>query len=300
MAKKNSLGRGLDSLFLENNEPSGNTVSMLRTSDIEPNPAQPRKHFDETALGELADSISRHGLLQPIAVRESESGFYQIIAGERRWRAAKLAGLSELPAIIYDMDDRKAAELALIENLQREDLNPVEEAAAFRTLIEQYGLTQEDAAQQVGKSRSAVANTLRLLELPEKILAMISANELTAGHARALLSLKNPADAEPFAARMAETGMSVRQAEAEAKLLNRKFEEGPKETQKPADDGGVAASYMRSVETRAERVLGRHFRIFDAGDGKTKKVEIQYSDSDDLEDLLKRLCGEDFFDRTDL
>ena len=301
MAKKNSLGRGLDSLFIENTETKGDTVSMLRVSDIEPNPSQPRKHFDETALNELADSLQRHGLLQPIAVRESPSGFYQIIAGERRWRAAKLAGMTELPAIIYEMDDRKAAELALIENLQREDLNPVEEAIAFKSLIEQYGLTQEDAAQQVGKSRSAVANTLRLLELPEDILDDVSNGLLTAGHARALLSLQNPADIAPLANRIESRGMSVRQAEAEAKAMNLIYEQSLRNRDDEDDDHELVvpdvSSYMRSLEQRVSREMGRKFRISDSGDGKHRRVEIFCQNNQDIEYIIRRLCGEDFFDR---
>ena len=301
MAKKNSLGRGLDSLFIENTETKGDTVSMLRVSDIEPNPAQPRKHFDETALNELADSLQRHGLLQPIAVRESPSGFYQIIAGERRWRAAKLAGMTELPAIIYEMDDRKAAELALIENLQREDLNPVEEAIAFKSLIEQYGLTQEDAAQQVGKSRSAVANTLRLLELPEDILDDVANGLLTAGHARALLSLQNPADIAPLANRIESHGMSVRQAEAEAKAMNLIYEQSLRNREDEDDDHELVvpdvSSYMRSLEQRVSREMGRKFRISDSGDGKHRRIEIFCQNNQDIEYIIRRLCGEDFFDR---
>ena len=185
MAKKNSLGRGLDSLFLENDEPDTGSVSMLRVSDIEPNPLQPRKTFDNEALCQLADSISRHGLLQPIAVRTNECGFYRIIAGERRWRAAKMAGLIEIPAIIHDMDDKKAAELALIENLQREDLNPIEEALAFRSLIEDYDMTQEEVSLKVGKSRSAIANSIRLLDLPDERAASLR-HTLRARYLRAL------------------------------------------------------------------------------------------------------------------
>ena len=210
MPKKNSLGRGLDSLFLENDETDKSSISMLRVSEIEPNPAQPRKNFDNEALAQLADSIARHGLLQPIAVREHESGFYRIIAGERRWRAAKMAGLIELPAIIYDMDDKKAAELALIENLQREDLNPIEEALAFRTLIKEFGMTQEDTANQIGKSRSAVANSLRLLDLPDDVVAMVADGSISAGHARAILSLDREEDMLPLAQRIVEKTLSVR------------------------------------------------------------------------------------------
>jgi len=299
MAKKNSLGRGLDSLFLENDEPDTGTVTMLRVSDIEPNPLQPRKTFDNEALGQLADSIARHGLLQPIAVRTNESGFYRIIAGERRWRAAKMAGMIELPAIIYDMDDKKAAELALIENLQREDLNPIEEALAFRSLIEDYGMTQEETANQIGRSRSAVANSMRLLDLPEAVITMVADGDITAGHARAVLSLIREEDKLPLAQRIAEKSLSVREAEAAAKALNElaKASAQPAAPQSEDHNAVMAQSYLRSLETRVAQTLGRKFRILDAPDGKQKKIEIAYENSEDLEILLKALCGEDFFER---
>lgn len=299
MPKKPSLGRGLDSLFLENEEAEKSSVSMLRTSDVEPNPHQPRKHFDEEALASLADSISMHGLLQPIAVRRSMGGFYQIIAGERRWRASKIAGLSEIPAIIYDIDDKKAAELALIENIQREDLNPIEEAIALRTLINDYGLTQEDASRRIGKSRSAIANALRLLDLPEKIVSMVADGKLSPGHARAIMSLKRKKDMLPFALRICEKELSVRDAEHEAKLINLRAEKEVRgEENEPTRESAVAQSYLRSLERRASQTLGNKFRIYDPGKGKAKRIEITYTENDDLETILKRLCGDDFFDLT--
>ena len=300
MAKKQSLGRGLGSLFLENDEPDTGSVSMLRVSDIEPNPLQPRKTFDNEALAQLADSISRHGLLQPIAVRSNESGFYRIIAGERRWRAAKMAGLIELPAIIYDMDDKKAAELALIEILQREDLNPIEEALAFRSLINDYDMTQEECAGQIGKSRSAVANSLRLLDLPDAVVAMVAGGDLSAGHARAILSLIKEEDKLTLANRIVEKSMSVREAEAAAKALNElaRSEAQAAEKAPSVDDHAakMAQSYLRSLEQRVTENLGRKFRILDAQDGKQKKIEISYENSEDLEALLKLLCGDTFFE----
>ena len=300
MAKKNSLGRGLDSLFLENDEPDTGSVSMLRVSDIEPNPLQPRKTFDNEALGQLADSISRHGLLQPIAVRSNECGFYRIIAGERRWRAAKMAGLIEIPAIIYDMDDKKAAELALIENLQREDLNPIEEALAFRALIDDYDMTQEECANQIGKSRSAVANSLRLLDLPDAVVSMVADGDLSAGHARAILSLIREEDKLTLAQRVVERSMSVRETEAAAKALNEIAKAEAENENKPADTDDHAArmaqSYLRALEQRVTENLGRKFRILDAQDGKQKKIEIAYENSEDLEALLKLLCGDTFFE----
>lgn len=300
MPKKNSLGRGLDSLFLENDEPDTGSVSMLRVSDIEPNPLQPRKTFDNDALGQLADSISRHGLLQPIAVRTNESGFYRIIAGERRWRAAKMAGLIEIPAIIYDMDDKKAAELALIENLQREDLNPIEEALAFRALIDDYDMTQEECAGQIGKSRSAVANSLRLLDLPDAVVSMVADGDLSAGHARAILSLIRDEDKLTLAHRVVEKSMSVRETEAAAKALNELARaEAEAQKQTPAADdhaARMAQSYLRALEQRVTENLGRRFRILDTQDGKQKKIEIAYENNEDLEALLKLLCGDQFFE----
>ncbi|MBR4885123.1 MAG: ParB/RepB/Spo0J family partition protein [Lentisphaeria bacterium] len=300
MAKKNSLGRGLDSLFLENDEPDTGSVSMLRVSDIEPNPLQPRKTFDNEALGQLADSISRHGLLQPIAVRSNESGFYRIIAGERRWRAAKMAGLIEIPAIVYDMDDKKAAELALIENLQREDLNPIEEALAFRSLIHDYDMTQEECANQIGKSRSAVANSLRLLDLPDAVISMVADGDLSAGHARAILSLIKEEDKLSLAQRVVDRSMSVRETEAAAKALNELAKaELEAEKNPPAGEdhaARMAQSYLRALEQRVTENLGRKFRILDAQDGKQKKIEIAYENSEDLEALLKLLCGDTFFE----
>ena len=303
MAKKNSLGRGLDSLFLENDEPGSNTVSVLRVSEIEPNPTQPRKHFDTEALQSLADSIARHGLLQPIAVREHEIGFYRIIAGERRWRAAKMAGLIEIPAIIYEMDDKKAAELALIENLQREDLNPIEEAAAFRALIQDFDMTQEEMSQQIGKSRSAIANAMRLLDLPSPILSLVAEGTLSAEHARAILSLDREEDMHTLAAKIIERTLSVRETEAQAKLLNAQAAQqamGLTEEEAPDKTAIMTQSYLRSLERRVSSTLGRRFRIIDGGKGKAKRIELTYEGNDDLEVILKRLCGEDFFEQTDL
>lgn len=298
MPKKPSLGRGLDSLFLENDEAERSSVAMLRTADVEPNPYQPRKHFDEEALASLADSISMHGLLQPIAVRRSMGGFYQIIAGERRWRASKIAGLTEIPAIIYEMDDKKAAELALIENIQREDLNPIEEAIALRTLINDHGLTQEDASRRIGKSRSAIANALRLLDLDDEIVSLVADRKLSPGHARAVMSLKRKEDMLGFALRICEKELSVREAENEAKLINLRAEKEANGTEEKASDhdSAMTQSYLRSLERRATQTLGNKFRIFDPGKGKPKKIEITYSENDDLETILKRLCGDDFFE----
>ncbi len=294
MAKKNSLGRGLDAVFLENDQPDTGSVSILRVSDIEPNPLQPRKHFDNEALAQLADSIARHGLLQPIAVRSNECGFYRIIAGERRWRAARMAGLIEIPAIVYDMDDKKAAELALIENLQREDLNPIEEALAFRALIDDYGMTQEECSAQIGKSRSAVANALRLLDLPPSVLTMVAEGHISAGHARAILSCTREEDRCALAARIVERGLSVREAESAAKLFNEAANAQP--APQPTSSGNeMAEAYLRALERRVSESIGRRFRIFDTAADGTQKIEIVCADNEDLENLLRTLCGEDFF-----
>ena len=292
--KKNSgLGRGLDAIFLENtldkeSENNENKINMLKISLVDPKSDQPRKNFDKDALEELADSIAQNGVLQPILVREYGSGRYQIIAGERRFRASKIAGLNEIPAIILDKDDRKAAEIALIENIQREDLNPVEEALGYGALIEKFGLTQEQVAKQVGRSRSAVANMLRLLELPDEVLEMLKSGELSAGHAKALLGLEDEEKIEPLAQRIIERGMSVREVEAAVKKANEtKFEE---EEEKVHPQIRV---YMKELERKAMSSLGRKVRI--SRSSKKKIVELSYSDDEDLEALLKALCGNDIF-----
>ena len=212
-AKKGGLGKGLEVLFAENSiEEEGKTVS-LPISEIEPNRAQPRKQFDDEALAELSASISQHGVLQPLLVRPVAGGSYQLVAGERRWRASRMAGLTEVPVVIREMSDKEAAELALIENLQREDLNPMEEAMGYRTLMETYGLTQEETAKSVNKSRPAVANALRLLHLPDTIAQMVAGGELSAGHARALLAFATEEEQLDAAAAAVDKSLSVRDLE---------------------------------------------------------------------------------------
>ena len=212
--KKNGLGKGLDALFLDNAiDESGGSVSRLPINDIEPNRDQPRKIFDEEALGELAKSIADHGVIQPLLVRPMTDGSYQLIAGERRWRASRMAGLTEVPVVIREMSDSEAMELALVENLQREDLNPIEEARGFQLLMETYALTQEQAASRVGKSRPAVANAMRLLLLPDDVLQMVETGVLSAGHARALLGLPQSDDMVALAKQIVEKGLSVRETE---------------------------------------------------------------------------------------
>ena len=224
MAQQKGLGRGLGALLGDYNQaPEGDgTLRLLPLQRVEPNPDQPRRDFNEEELQALADSIATHGMLQPLTVREiSGSEYYQIIAGERRWRAARLAGLTEVPALVVEADDRKAMELALIENLQRQDLNPVEEALGYQSLLSDYGLTQEEAAQRVGKSRPAVANALRLLNLDEDLLALVRSGKLSPGHARAVLSVKDPKKQREAAQKIAALDLSVRQAEALCRTLCR-------------------------------------------------------------------------------
>jgi ParB family chromosome partitioning protein len=296
MAKKKNagLGRGLNAIFLENaiNEETQNNenmVSHLKLSQIDPKSDQPRKHFDKEALEQLSASIMENGLLQPILVREYGDGRYQIIAGERRFRASKLAGLSEIPAIVLDKDDRKVAEIALIENIQREDLNPVEEAMAFRALIKEYDLTQEELSEKVGKSRSAIANTMRLLDLPDEILTMVAAGELSAGHARTLLGVKDRDNMLILADKTVEFDYSVRQLEEEVKRINK-----PKKPEPIEDEELPVVDYFREMELRIQSRLGRRAVI--NGKGRKKSITLFYEDNEDLDELLKNICGEDFLD----
>ena len=281
MALERGLGRGLGALLgdaaLQSQE--GGSLS-LPISQVEPGLKQPRKRFDEESLQDLADSIRIHGIIQPLTVRRLSSGYYQIIAGERRWRAAKLAGLNEIPAVIIEADDRKVMELGLIENLQREDLNPMEEAAGFRSLIETYHMTQEEAAQRVGKSRSAVTNALRLLNLTPSVAKLVEEDRLSAGHARALLPL-SPALQEKAASAILAGGLSVRQTEALAKRLAAE----PK-TPKPADLGAV--DYAAEAQKELSSKLGRGVRIVTGR--KKGRIELEYYGIDDLNDLLEALA----------
>ena len=279
--KTTGLGRGLGALMGEevmNSEPQG--TLRLPISQVESNSAQPRKFFDEAALAELADSIRQHGIIQPLTVRKLSSGYYQIIAGERRWRAARLAGLNEVPVTVIEADDRKAAELAMIENLQREDLNPMEEAAGYRTLIDQYYMTQEEAANRVGKSRSAVTNSLRLLDLAPAVQNQVEAGLLSAGHARALVPLSASLQVQAANA-IIEGGLSVRQTEALAKRLS--AEEKP-EKKKAADE----IDYTAIAQKELSNQLGRGVKIVN---GKKKgRIELEYYGVDDLNDLLEALA----------
>ena len=293
MARKfNGLGRGLDAIFLDNSlddeEVGGeNRITNIKLSMIDPKSDQPRKYFDKDALEELAASIAENGLLQPILVREYGDSRYQIIAGERRFRASKLAGLSEIPAIILEKDDRKVAEIALIENIQREDLNPVEEAMAFRALIKEYNLTQEELSERVGKSRSAIANTMRLLDLPDEVLTMVASGELSAGHARTLLGVKDRDNMLILADKTIEQDYSVRQLEEEVRRINKPKREEPEEELPVVD-------YYREMELRVMSHLGRKVKI--DGKGRKKSITLFYEDNEDLDELLTTICGKEFLE----
>lgn len=291
MAKKPvGLGRGIENIFIENAIDGESRISSLRISQIEPRSDQPRKSFDAESLASLADSIAVHGVLQPILVREAEGGYYQIIAGERRWRAAKMAGLTEIPVVVTEGDDKHAAQCAIVENVQRENLNPVEEAFAYKSLLEDYNMTQEEISATIGKSRSAVANSLRLLDLPEGALAMLSAGKFTAGHARALLSLKNKEDILPLAEKIYKSGLSVRLSEEAAANLNRQAQKEKKTREEAAEADAFAVDYYGDLERRLMDTLGRRVKILQTG-GK-KRIEISFEDNDDLQVLLTRLMGD--------
>ena len=285
MAKKkfeSGLGRGLNALLGDPEiQTSGEGSVSLPISQVEPGLNQPRKRFDPEALEELRQSIEQHGVIQPLTVRRLSTGYYQIIAGERRWRAAKAAGLTDIPAVIIEADDRKVMEIGLIENLQREDLNPAEEARGFKVLLEEYGLTQEQLAQRMGKSRPAVANTLRLLALPDEVMAMLEEGTLSAGHARAILPLPSPEAQIACAKKVIEGQLSVRQTEALVKALSRQ----PKE--KTKNDQPDIALYLGELEKDLSGTLGRKVKI--AHKGKKGKIELEYYGDEDLEVLLAAL-----------
>ena len=292
--KKNSgLGRGLDAIFLDNaeaaRERSAEGVSIVRISLVDPKSDQPRRYFDKEALEELAASIKEHGLLQPILVREYGDGRYQIIAGERRFRASKLAGLEEIPVILLDKSDREVAEIALIENIQREDLNPVEEAMAYRSLSEEYGLTQDELSARVGKSRSAVANAMRLLSLPEEVLSMVAQGDLSQGNARTLLGLKSRENMIILAEKCAAEDLSVRALEDAVKKLNRQESAKPKAE---ADGEEEIVDSDREIELRIMRTIGR--RAILKSKGYKKTLTLFYEDNEDLDELLRGLCGNAF------
>ena len=282
MAKKGGLGRGMDALFADNSieEQSGGVGSVtLKIGDVEPNRNQPRKQFDEKALAELSQSIAEHGILQPIVVRPMPDFSYQIVAGERRWRAARMAGLTEVPVIIRELTDEQVMTLALIENLQREDLNPIEEAEGYRTLMDKYGLTQLEASEKVGKSRSDVANTLRLLDLPKPVLEMARNGEISKGHARALLSFDSPERVNEIAKEIVEKHLSVREVENLAK--KKPTEKGERKTRR-------RDTLFDETELSLSRELGRKVKVQN-GRGKGT-LTIEFYGKDDLKELANLIC----------
>ncbi len=282
MAKEKGLGRGLGALIPESPGESigaGSPYQLLPVHKIEPNPGQPRRDFDEEELQALADSIAQHGVVQPLTVRELPNGYYQIIAGERRWRAARLANLRQIPVVVIEADDKKTMELALIENLQRQDLNPVEEALGYQSLMTDYGMTQEETAKRVGKSRPAVANALRLLQLPVRVLEMVRSGTLSAGHARAVLSLRTEKQQQEAAQKIAALGLSVRQAELLCKNLSK--EPAPKK------EVPLAVDYVAECEKSLSKHLGRGVKIIN---GKRKgRFELEFYGQEDLQILLDAL-----------
>ena len=285
--KKGVLGRGLDAILLDNSELSDNGTTVVRISDVEPNTEQPRKNFDAEELASLADSIAEYGLIQPITVRRIGDR-YKIIAGERRWRAARMAGLSEIPVSVISADDKKASEIALVENIQRKDLDPIEEAEAFSALIEGYGLTQEEVARRIGRSRSSVTNSLRLLDLPPVVMKYVAEGSLSEGHAKALLGLKDKSVIENTADNVILRALSVRETEKLVRELN-----APPKAQ-PEKKVATDLDYTRQLERSVSKQLGRPVRINQNGDKST--ISIGFSDNNDLDVILRLLCGDDFVD----
>lgn len=283
--KQTGLGRGLDALFSENSTDRGDKVTQLSAALILPDENQNRTVFESEPLSDLAASIRAHGILQPLLVRPDKNGTYRIVAGERRFRAGKICGMKTFPVIIRDMDVLEAAEVALIENLQRENLNPIDEARGFLRLTSTFGLTQEAAAERVGKSRAAVANALRLLKLPQKILALLEDNTLSAGHARALLSLPTDELKLHLAARILSEKLSVRDTEREAKKLA-----APAAVREDA----TAEAHRKALEERMSQRLSHRVAINPAKEGKGGKITLTYKNTQELEEIITALCGDDF------
>lgn len=281
MAKKGGLGTGLDALFQDNSPiESEKSVMTLSVNEVEPNREQPRKEFDENALLELSKSIEKNGVIQPILVRPITGGNYQIVAGERRWRAARMAGLTEVPVVIREMSDEEAAVFALIENLQREDLNPIEEAIGIRSLIDEFGMTQDEAADRVGKSRVAVTNTLRLLKLPQNITDMVAKGKITAGHARALISLEDEGRMLKIANAVIDNNLTVREVEKMVKTELAGEKSKPQKREKKRD------KYYDEVELALTQTLGRKVKIYLSKGGKGT-LEFEFFGKEDLTKLAK-------------
>jgi len=285
-AKKGGLGKGLDALFMDNETVDSGGVVTLRLSEIEPNRDQPRKIFSEEALNELADSIREHGVLQPLLVRPLPGGSYQLVAGERRWRASRMAGLQEVPVVIREMDEEQAMEIALIENLQREDLNAIEEATGYKQLMERYGMTQEQVAKRVGKSRPAIANALRLLNLPQKVMDMVGEGEVSPGHARALLAFDDQERIVEIAQKVKTGKYSVRDIERMAKNQDEKKEKAAKAPEEPA--WGGKSAFLTEMEIAMSMEMGRKVRIIPNGEGGT--LQIQFWDEEDLKSLAEKFA----------
>lgn len=285
-AKKGGLGKGLDALFMDNETVDSGGVVTLRLSQIEPNREQPRKIFSEEALNELADSIREHGVLQPLLVRPLPGGSYQLVAGERRWRASRMAGLQEVPVVIREMDEEQAMEIALIENLQREDLNAIEEATGYKQLMERYGMTQEQVAKRVGKSRPAIANALRLLNLPQKVMDMVGEGEVSPGHARALLAFDDQDRIVEIAQKVKTGKYSVRDIERMAKNQDEKKEKAAKAPEEPA--WGGKSAFLTEMEIAMSMEMGRKVRIIPNGEGGT--LQIQFWDEEDLKSLAEKFA----------
>lgn len=284
MAGKKGLGKGLDALFFDNaTEVQNGSSELIKITAIEPNRNQPRKQFDDEALQQLADSIREHGLIQPLLVRPLDNGSYQIVAGERRWRASRMAGLTEIPVIIRDLDDVKTMELALIENLQRENLNAVEEALGYKELMENYNMTQAEVSKSVGKSRSAVANTIRLLNLPEKVLDYVKDGEISSGHARALLALEQDELIESAAEKIIKEGLTVRDIEKMAKQTEKTSGKPPVEAKPPKKD-----SFYDEMEIALKEELHRKVKITHNGDKGS--IEIAFYNKQELSDIAERLA----------
>ena len=285
-AKKGGLGKGLDALFMDNETVDSGGVVTLRLSQIEPNRDQPRKIFSEEALNELADSIREHGVLQPLLVRPLPGGSYQLVAGERRWRASRMAGLQEVPVVIREMDEEQAMEIALIENLQREDLNAIEEATGYKQLMERYGMTQEQVAKRVGKSRPAIANALRLLNLPQKVMDMVGEGEVSPGHARALLAFDDQDRIVEIAQKVKTGKYSVRDIERMAKNQDETKEKAAKAPEEPA--WGGKSAFLTEMEIAMSMEMGRKVRIIPNGEGGT--LQIQFWDEEDLKSLAEKFA----------
>lgn len=281
--EKKGLGIGLDALFAANeiDDDSASELLTLPISKVEPRQEQPRKYFDEEALQDLAESISQYGLIQPVVARKLDNGYYQIIAGERRWRASRLAGLTEIPVRVIEADDRRTAELALVENLQREDLNPIEEAKGYKTLIEEYGLTQEETAKSVGRSRPAVTNALRLLSLSANVMDMVEKGELSAGHARALVSVSDEKQQLELANEVVKRSYSVRKTEQ----LCSKITKAKKEPEK--SENKLSVDYAAEAANELTKLLGRKVKLTEGG--RSGKIEIEFYGSDDREALIELL-----------